>query len=217
MSTRIPLSLQRAVHNVLSCPPFPCSVGSPPSPALSSPCGRQCLRPPLPSFLPLQWAVHEALSCGRQVRQRALAPLASASDLGDVGRCVSMVLACCAVLEHDHGLSLVTAVLPELWGHMEGEGGQWGGMGGGTGRVTGQWGGHRVGEGDQRGGGPHGGTRLCTPGLLLAFSRSSRRETRARDAHMSSLCLFLPFIMSCSPAAPPSFSCRLLPPLPQVC
>ena len=59
--------------------------------------------------------------CALLVRQRALAPLAAASDLPQVGRCVAMVSVCCSGLETQHGLSLRPAVIPELWGHMEGE------------------------------------------------------------------------------------------------
>jgi len=59
------------------------------------------------------------------VKQRALAPLASASDLADVGRCVAMVAVCCTALETERGICLGPAVVPELWGHMEGEGSAW--------------------------------------------------------------------------------------------
>ncbi|GAX76694.1 hypothetical protein CEUSTIGMA_g4140.t1 [Chlamydomonas eustigma] len=68
----------------------------------------------------VQWASHEAKSCSQQVRQRALGPLSSASDLHDVSRCVAVVLASCTVLEHDRGLSLLSVVMPEVWGHVEG-------------------------------------------------------------------------------------------------
>lgn len=71
-----------------------------------------------------QWAMREAHTFSRAVVQNALVPLSSSSeDLQDVSHCVAVVLACCLVLELDHGLSLVDEVQPELWGHLEGEGG----------------------------------------------------------------------------------------------